>query len=90
MKICSLTHFHPIFISKTMDINHQSCPSFYKLSNDLNKTTSLHFTINIQKDMLVELCDGHYAIFDGLVNGVDGFLKALTTYCKKTIIWIMF
>jgi hypothetical protein len=79
-----------MFISKTMHINHQSCPSSYKLSNDLNKTTSLHFTINIKIYMLIELCDGHYAIFDGLVNGVDDFFKALTTYCKKTIIWIMF
>jgi hypothetical protein len=25
----------------------------------------------------------------GLVNGVDGIFKASTTYCEKTIIWIM-
>jgi len=26
--------------------------------------------------MLVELCVGNYARFDGLVNGVDGIFKA--------------
>jgi hypothetical protein len=26
----------------------------------------------------------------GLVNGVDDIFKASTTYCEKTIIWIMF
>jgi hypothetical protein len=34
---------------------------------------------------LVALYVSHYAIFDGLVNGVDGFLKTLTTYCKKPL-----
>jgi len=29
-------------------------------------------------------------LFHGLVNGVDGIFKALTTYCEKNIIWIMF
>jgi hypothetical protein len=24
------------------------------------------------------------------VNGIDGILKTSTTYCEKTIIWIMF
>jgi hypothetical protein len=36
----------PMFIFKAMDINHQSCPPSYKLSNDLNKTTSLHAFYN--------------------------------------------
>ncbi len=49
-----------------MDINYQSCPPSYKLSNDSNKT-GLHFTSNILKDMLVELCATNYATF-GLVN----------------------
>jgi hypothetical protein len=40
--------------------------------------------------MLVELCAGNCATFDGLVNGTDGILKTSTTYCEKTIIWIMF
>jgi hypothetical protein len=40
--------------------------------------------------MLVELCVGNYVTFDGLVNGVNGIFKTLTTYCEKTIIWIMF
>jgi hypothetical protein len=34
--------------------------------------------------MLVELCVGNYATYDGLVNITS------TTYCDKTIIWIMF
>ncbi len=29
-------------------------------------------------------------IVHGLVNGVDGIFKTSTTYCEKTIIWIMF
>jgi hypothetical protein len=40
--------------------------------------------------MLVELCASNYITYDGLVNGVDGIFKELTTYCDKTIIWIMF
>ncbi len=38
MKMCSLTHLVPHLFSKqwTLDINHQSCPPFYKLSNDPN------------------------------------------------------
>jgi hypothetical protein len=40
--------------------------------------------------MLVELCVNNYATFDGLVNKVDDILKASTTYCEKTIIWIVF
>ncbi len=35
----------PTFIFKAMDINHQSCSPFYKLSNDLSKIVGLHFTI---------------------------------------------
>jgi hypothetical protein len=82
--------FGPTFIFKAMDINHQSCPSFYKLSNDLNKTTCLHSTIHIKIYMLAELCVGNYAKFNGLVNGVNGIFTWSTTYCEKTIIWIMF
>jgi hypothetical protein len=40
--------------------------------------------------MLVELCVGNYATFDGLVSGVDDIFKRSTTYCEKTIIWITF
>jgi hypothetical protein len=40
--------------------------------------------------MLVELCVGNKTMYDGLVNGIDGILKASTTYCDKTNIWIMF
>jgi hypothetical protein len=40
--------------------------------------------------MLIELCVSNYATYDGLVNGADGIFKASTTYCNKTIIWIIF
>jgi hypothetical protein len=40
--------------------------------------------------MLVEIRDGNYATSDGLVNGANGIFKASTTYCEKTIIWIIF
>jgi len=40
--------------------------------------------------MLVELCVANYAMYDGLVNAIYGIFNALTTYCDKTIIWIMF
>jgi hypothetical protein len=70
-----------------MDINHQSCPPFYELSNDPSKTTGLHSTINI-KIYMVELHVSNYATFDGLMNGANDILKASTTYCEKTIIWI--
>jgi hypothetical protein len=33
--------------------------------------------------MLVELCASNYALFDGLVNGIDGIFKVSTTYCEK-------
>jgi hypothetical protein len=71
----------PTYIFKAMDINHQSCPPSYKLSNDPSKIASLHFTIQIKKIVLVELCAGNYAMYDGLVNGVDDIFKASTTYC---------
>ncbi len=32
----------PTFIFKAMDINHQSCPPFYKFSNDLSKIVGFH------------------------------------------------
>ncbi len=58
----------PTFIFKVMDINCQSCPPYYKLSNDPSKTIGLHFTIQIKKIMLVELCANNNTIYDGLVN----------------------
>jgi hypothetical protein len=73
-----------------MDINHQSCPPSYKLLNDLNRFAGLCATINIFKNVLVDLCVGNYATSNGLVNGDDGIFKASTRYCEKTIIWVMF
>jgi phosphopantetheine adenylyltransferase len=40
--------------------------------------------------MLVELCVGNYATFDGLVNGANDIFKTSTTYCERIIIWVMF
>ncbi len=40
--------------------------------------------------MLIEICVNNYATSDGLVNGIDGTFETSTTYCEKTIIWIMF
>ncbi len=80
----------PMFTFKAMGINHQSCPPSPKLPNDPNKVIGFHFIININIYMLVELCVGNYATFHGHVNGTNGILKVSTTYCAKTIIWIMF
>jgi hypothetical protein len=40
--------------------------------------------------MLVELCASNYAMYDGIVNGLDGIFKASPICCNKTIISIMF
>jgi hypothetical protein len=40
--------------------------------------------------MVVELCVGNYATYDGLVNGVDSVFKTSTSYHNKTIVWILF
>ncbi len=72
MKNVFINTLGPTFIFKAMDINHQSCPPSYKLSNNPSKIVGLHFTMNIKKNMLVELCVSNYALFDGLVNWVDG------------------
>jgi len=69
----------PTFIFKAMDINYQSCPPSYKLSNHPNKIIDLHFTIQIIFFMLVELCVNNYIMYDGLVNGANGIFKELTT-----------
>ncbi len=50
----------------------------------------LHSTIDMKKDMLVELCASNYATFDSLVNEIDGIFKISIRYCEKIIIWIMF
>jgi hypothetical protein len=60
------------FISKAMDINHQSFSPSYKHLNDSSKITSLHFIIHLKKDTLVELCASSYVTYDGLVNPIDG------------------
>jgi hypothetical protein len=72
-----------------MDINHQSCPPSYKLLNDLNKIAGYMNYNSYKKDMLVELCVGNYVTSNGIVNGAIGSFKT-STYCEKTIIWIMF
>jgi hypothetical protein len=80
----------PIVNFETTNIHHHSCPSSYKLPNDLNKTIGLHTTIHIKQDMVVELCARNYVTYDGLVNGANGVFKTSTSYHKKTIIRILF
>jgi hypothetical protein len=53
---------------------------------DPSKTTSLHFTIQILKNVLFELCVNNYATYDGLMNKTTNNFKTSTTYCDKTII----
>jgi hypothetical protein len=40
--------------------------------------------------MVVELCVGNYATYDGLVNGTNGVFKTSTSYHNKTMVWILF
>jgi hypothetical protein len=40
--------------------------------------------------MLIKLCVGKFATFDGLVNGVDNFFKNYTRTYSKSYIWIDF
>ncbi len=78
------------FNLEAIDIHHHSCPSSYKLLDDLGKIASLHTIIYIKQYMVVELCVENYATYDGLVNGANGVLKISTSYHNKTIVWILF
>jgi hypothetical protein len=40
--------------------------------------------------MLIKLCVGKFATFDGLVNGVDNCFKNYTRTYSKSYIWIDF
>jgi hypothetical protein len=80
----------PIFNFDITDIHHHSCPSSYKLIDDPSQITSLHTIIHIKQIMVIELCVGNYATYDGLVNGVDGVFKISTSYHNKIIVWILF
>jgi hypothetical protein len=51
-------------------------PAPYLILIIQNKAKGLHKIINVKKDMRVELCN-NYVIFDGLVNGADGFNKII-------------
>jgi hypothetical protein len=62
-----------------MDINHQSCLPFYKLLNNLGKIANLHYIICIKIYILVEICVGKYATFNGLVNGANDIFKTSIT-----------
>jgi hypothetical protein len=63
-----------------MDINHQLCLSFYKLLNNLGKIASLQYILCIRIYILVEICVGSYATFNGLVNGANGIFKTSITF----------
>jgi len=74
----------PTFIFKTMDINHLTCPPFYKLLDDISKIEGLHSIIHIKKDMLIEWCVHNYTTFDGLVNELMTHLKHQQRIKTKT------
>jgi hypothetical protein len=80
----------PTFNFEAINNHHHSCPSSYKLLDDPSKIASLHIIIHIKQDMVVELCVGNYATYDGLVNGANGVFKISTSYHNKTIVWILF
>jgi len=82
--------YGPTFNFEAIDIHHHSCPSSYKLSNDPSKTISLHTTIHIKQDMVVELCARNHATYDGLINGANGVFKTSISYHNKTIVRILF
>jgi hypothetical protein len=77
----------PTFCFEAIDIRHHSLPAPYKIPTNPNKTTRLHKTIKVKKNMLVELCN-NYVISDGLVNGTNGLFKATTSFNNKSYIWI--
>ncbi len=58
----------PTFKFEVIDIHYHSCPITYKLLDDPSKTSSLHVIICMKQNMIIELCVGNYALFDGLVN----------------------
>jgi ribonuclease HIII len=80
----------PTFNFEGIDILHHSCPTSYKLLNDPSKIVGLHITIHIKQNMLVELCAGNCATYNGLVNGANGIFKISTSFHNKAIIWISF
>ncbi len=82
--------YSPTFNFEAIDIHHHSYPSSYKLPNDSNKIASLHTTIHIKQNIVVESCAQNYATYDGLVNGANGVFKTSTSYHNKTMVWILF
>ncbi len=82
--------YGPTFNFEAINIYHHSYPSSYKILDDSNKIASLHITIHIKQNMVVELCAWNYATYDGLVNGANGVFKTSTSYHNKTMVWILF
>jgi hypothetical protein len=80
----------PTFNFETKDIHHHSCPTSFKLLNDRSKILGLHSIIHIKQDILIKRCARNYTTSNGLLNGVNGIFKTLTSYNGKTTIWIKF
>jgi hypothetical protein len=63
-------------------------------SHKLPKQQSTNFwsqgILGVKKRLLIELCDGNYAMFDGIVICADRLFKASTTCLDKSIMWIIF
>jgi hypothetical protein len=51
-------------------------------------TTTLPLQLVLELDMLVEIYACNYDSQDGMVNGVDGILKAFTNKDKVDVLWI--
>lgn len=67
------------------------CPKYFKLKNDLSKTSCLHSKIQIKIEMLIELWASNYATYDGLFNGFDGVFQYVTQVNdNEPFIWISF
>ncbi len=61
------------------------------MQNDPNFIIRLHLKIQINKNMLVELCVGNYLTYDGLVNGVVKIFQDLNKLLNsQKVIWILF
>ncbi len=91
MKMCSLTHQVPHLFSKQWTlIIHRVCHLTNFQMIQTNSNCRFVFCNSYFLKKLIELCASNYAMFDGLVNGIDNIFKTPTTYNNKIIIWIMF
>jgi hypothetical protein len=89
-KIVFTKTWGPTFNFKAKDIHHHSCPTSFKHLNDQSKIVGLHSIIHIKQDILIKQCPRKYTTSNGLLNGVNGIFKTLTSCNGKTTIWMNF